>query len=302
MLIVTLETLKVFKDLADSGSFSKAAELNCISQSAVSQQIKRLEQMLKCRLFERSSKNLSRTSCGSIFYKACGHIISTYEDMLLSLKSVSAVVEGNVKIITIYSVGTYVIQDYIKRFIKRYPSVSVNIEYRKARQIYSDIATGRADLSIMAYPSRHSGIEIIPLCDEEMILICHPKHPFSGRKRIAIARLAGEDFVSFERVSPTRKSLDVLLRRYKVKVNIKMEMDNIETIKTAVQTGAGISIVPADTVRNEELQEKLCALRFSDVTISRPLCVLIKKDKKFPQAVKSFLQLLNEMVSPLHRT
>ncbi len=129
-------------------------------------------------------------------------------------------------------------------------SVRGNIEYRKARQIYSDIATRRADLSIMAYPSGHSGIEI--------------------------GRLAGEDFIPFERGSPTRKSL--------------------------VQTGAGISIVPADTVRNEEHQEKLCRLRFSDVTISRPLCVLVKKDKKFSQAVKSFLELLREMVFPFHRT
>lgn len=288
--------------MADCGSFSKAAELNYISQSAVSQQVKRLEQTLKCKLLERSSKNLSLTSCGSIFYKTCRHIISAYEDMLLSIKSVSPVVEGTVKIITIYSVGTYVIQDYIKQFIKRCPSVRVNIEYRKARQIYNDIASGRADLSIMAYPSGHSGIEIIPLCDEEMILICHPKHPFSERKRMEIGRLAGEDFIPFERVSPTRKSLDALLRRHKVKVNMKMEMDNIETIKTAVQTGAGISIVPADTVRNEERQGKLCCLRFSDVTISRPLCVLIKKDKKFPQAVKSFLELLREMVFPFCRT
>lgn len=297
-----IETLKVFRDLADSRNFSKAAELNYISQSAVSQQIKRLEQTLKCKLFERTGRNIDLTSCGSTFYKTCKSITALYEETLLSLKSVSTVVEGVVKIVTIYSVGTYVVQDYIKQFIKRYPFVRVNIEYRKARQIYNDIATGRADLSIMAHPSRHSGIEIIPLCDEEMILICHPKHPFSGHKRIAIERLAGEDFISFERISPTRKSLDALLRRHKVKVSMKMEMDNIETIKTAVQTGAGISIVPADTVRNEKLQGKVCTLRFSNVSISRPLCVLVKKGKQLSRGVKSFLELLREMVLPLCRT
>lgn len=287
-----IETLKVFRDLADSGSFTKAAELNYVSQSAVSQQIKKLEQILKCRLIERAGGELRLTSCGAVLYKTSRNMISAYEGMLSSLKSSSAVVEGNVRIAAIYSVGTYVLQDYIKRFIKRCPLVKINIEYRKARQIYSDIIAGHSDLSIMAYPGKHSRIDTIPLCNEEMVLICPPGHEFSKHASISIRQLNGIDFISFEKLSPTRKSVDDLLRRHKVRLRARMELDNIESIKTAVETGTGLSIVPVSTVKNEELQGRLNVVRFSNTTLTRPLYVLVKRGRKFSPAVQAFINLL----------
>ncbi|OGS55336.1 MAG: hypothetical protein A3J79_07150 [Elusimicrobia bacterium RIFOXYB2_FULL_62_6] len=287
-----IETFRVFCDLVDTGSYSQAAEKNYVTQSAVSQQIRNLEQTLGCALVQRVRRELRLTPSGLIFYRTAKRIASEHASMLDRLKSIPAGGLGTVRVSSIYSAGTYLLQDYIRGFIKAHPEARVDIEYQKAARIYDDILRDRADIGIMAFPARRKGLEIRPLLSEDMILICSPRHPFARKESLELSRLQGQDFIAFDPSTPTRTALDKILHWHGIKVNVTMELDNIETIKSAVDTRSGVSIVPETAVRNEARLGRLRALRFTDVRIQRPLCVLVRRGRRFSRAVQFFLEHL----------
>ncbi|MBI5245001.1 MAG: LysR family transcriptional regulator [Elusimicrobia bacterium] len=287
-----VETFRIFRDLVDSGSFSKAAERNFVTQSAVSQQIKNLEETLGCSLVGRAHGELRLTPSGLIFYRAAGKIAADYEELFRRLKPIPAGGLGGVRVSAIYSIGTYVLQDYIRGFIEKHTGARIDVEYQKADRVYDDILKARADLGIMAYPAKRRGVDIRLMQSEEMVLICHPRHPLAGKAPLALADIGGRDFIAFDPTTPTRTALDKILRWHGVKVNVQMELDNIETVKSAVEARRGIAIVPEASVRNEARLGKLQALRFSDVRINRPLCVLVRKGRPFNRAVQLFLEHL----------
>ncbi|OGR61636.1 MAG: hypothetical protein A2X36_01005 [Elusimicrobia bacterium GWA2_69_24] len=290
-----IETLRVFRDVVASGSFSKAAELNFITQSAVSQQVKNLERTLGTTLIGRSPHQLRLTPAGLIFHTAAKRILDAHDEMIQQLKSVSREGAGTLRITAIYSVGTYTLNTYLSEFLREHPEVKVAIEYQKSNRIQDDILRRRTDLAIMAYPCRRPGLEVHPLQTEEMVLVCPPGHPFAGKDCLTLRDLAGEDFIAFERTTPTRVALDKLLRGARIAVRAKMELDNIEAIKGAVHAGAGVSIVPEPTVRAEVSSGALRALRFSDVEITRPLGVLVKKGRKVGPLIGLFLKHLERV-------
>jgi len=291
---MNIETLKVFRDLVDTGSFSKTAELNYISQSAVSQQIKKLELVLRCRLFSRVANKIILTQCGDRFYDACKRIVLLYENSIVSIKQLAASRPGEeIRISTIYSAGVYVLQDYIRKFMSDHPETKVSVEYRQFSQIHGDIVSGRADFGILACPFRKpAGMTMLPIGKDEMALVSSMSGKLAKKRSVAVTELDGMDFVSFEKAFPSRKHVDDFFRRHGVKVNIKMELDNIETIKTAVSSGVGVSILPLSSVRESERESKLHVARFTGTEASRPLYLVYNRSRKLPASARAFLEIL----------
>ncbi len=287
-----IETLKVFCDVVQSRSFSKAATLNFVSQSAVSQQIRGLEQRFGHRLIERGKKNLRPTPAGQILYEVAQDVLSRLDEMEARLQALSKSVGGTVRVATIYSAGLHELQSYLGRFLMEYPAAHVKVEYNRANRIYEEVVTNAVDVGIVAYPARRSGIEIIPFIEENMVLVCHPDHPFAKSKRIDISKLAGQRFIAFERDIPTRRAVTRFLRSHRVRVRIVMEFDNIETSKRAIEIGAGISILPRNTIRREEDLGTLRGVGFLRERLSRPLGILVKKGRSLPPAVQRFIDVL----------
>ncbi|MBI4657179.1 MAG: LysR family transcriptional regulator [Elusimicrobia bacterium] len=296
---MNIETLKVFRDLADSESFSKAAELNYISQSAVSQQIKKLEIVLKCKLFNRSGGRISLTVCGEKFYDASKKIVLLYENAVTSIKQSRSIKNyDEIRISTIYSVGTYLLQKYLEKFMQRYPLVKISVEYRQYQQVYADIISGRANLGIVAYPQKkHKNMLYIPMCKEKMVLISGMKNPIAKHDTVRINQLNGLDFIFFDKHIPSREYLDDVFKKHGIKINVKMELDDLETIKTVVQTGDGVSIVPYSSIREGEKGNRFHVAHLSDAEVSRPLYILVKKDKKLSQIVNILINILTEKIS-----
>jgi DNA-binding transcriptional LysR family regulator len=291
---MNIETLKVFRDLVDTGSFSKTAELNYISQSAVSQQIKKLELVLKCKLFNRLANKITLTQCGGKFYDTSKKVVLFYENALVSIRQLSASKAAEeVKISTIYSAGVYRVQNYIGKFMADYPNTKVSVEYRQFSQIHGDIVSGRADLGIMACPYRKlPGITMLPIGEDEMVLLTGMADKLAQKRSVAVRDVNGLDFILFDKIFPSRKYVDDFFKKHGVKVNIKMELDNIETIKTAVSSGVGISILPLSAVREAERDNKLHVARFTDAAVSRPLYLIYNKSRKLTPSAKAFLEIL----------
>src|ERR1700751_126427 len=211
-----IESLKVFCDLAETESFTKAAQINGVTQSAVSQQISSLERQFKSLLIERSKKRFRLTREGQLLYDYSKQIIQTYDALHSKLQEVKDIISGTIRVATIYSIGLHDLPPYIKRFLKEHPTVHVHVEYRRANQVYEDVLGNVVDLGLVAYPTRDAKLELVSLHKDPLVLICHPQHPFAKLKTMKLKAIAGQKFIGFEPDIPTRKALDKILREYGV--------------------------------------------------------------------------------------
>jgi DNA-binding transcriptional LysR family regulator len=284
-----LETLQVFCDLVETGSFSAAASQNFITQSAVSQQVRTLEARFDQPLIERTRGHVQPTPAGQLLYQASKEITGRYRELREQMQSFGSVVGGSVRLATVHSVGLYELSEPLKQFLKAYPQVNVRIEYRRSNKIFEDVLSGRIDLGIVAYPTRRPQITVIPFREDRLVLVCAPHHPLARRRSATVKDLDGEPFVGYERDIPTRRATDRVLRRKNVAVRYVMELDNIETIKRVVEIGAGLALVPEPSIKQEVKNRTLCALHLTDETLSRPLGIVHRQGRKFSPAVERFI-------------
>lgn len=287
-----IESLKVFCDLAETESFTKSAQINQITQSAVSQQISALERQFKSLLIERSKKKFRLTREGQVLYEFSKQIIQTYDSLFHKLQEIKDIVSGTIRLATIYSIGLHDLPPYIKRFLKSFPTVNVHVEYRRSNQVYEDVLGNVVDMGLVAYPTKDAKLEIVPLRKDRMVIICHPSHPLSKAKTVHITDIAGQRFIGFEPDIPTRKAIDKILKDHSVTVQHVMEFDNIETVKRAVEIDAGISIVPQGTIFQEVAKQTLFQIEIEDAEFYRPLAAIYKKNKVLSPAMKQFLSIL----------
>jgi DNA-binding transcriptional LysR family regulator len=287
-----IESFKVFCDLAETESFTRAAQINNVTQSAVSQQISSLERQFKSLLIERSKKKFRLTREGQVLYEYCKQINQTYDSLQNRLQEIKDIISGTIRVATIYSIGLHDLPPYLKKFLKLFPTVNVHVEYRRANQVYEDVLGNVVDMGLVAYPSRDAKLDLIPLRKDILVLICHPHHPLAKAKSIKLSQLAGEKFISFEPDIPTRKAIDKILKDHEVKVETVMEFDNIETVKRAVEIEAGVAIVPHGTVIQEVAKQTLAEVKIEGHDLFRPLAAIYKKNKVLSPAMKQFLAML----------
>lgn len=289
-----IETLKVFCDIIETKSFSRAASLNFISQSAVSQQVRGLEERYNRKLIERGKRTLRPTQAGEVLYEGAKDILERFETMENRLQVLSHSIAGSLRIATVYSIGLHELPPYLKKFMRRYPAANVRLEYSRANRIYDDVSAGAVDLGIVAYPVRRSGVEALPFREDTLAVIASPEHALASARSVEFSALGRQPFVAFERGVATRRAVDRILRSHGVAVDIVMEFDNIETIKRAVEIEAGISILPVIAVQSEIGAGSLVALPFAEGRFSRNLAILVRRGREKSRAMEKFIELLQE--------
>ena len=287
------ESLKVFCDLAETESFTKTAQLNGVSQSAVSQTISTLERHFKSLLIERSKKNFRLTTEGEALYNHSKEMLQTYAAIHSRMQELKHVVSGEIRVATVYSIGLHDLPPYVKRFMQDYPDVKIHVEYRRANQVYEAVLGNAVDLGLVAYPVHDARWEAVPLQKERLVLACHPQHPFAKLRSLKLKALNGQKFISFEPDLPTRKALDKILRGQGVAVQHVMEFDNIETVKRAVELNCGVAIVPEPTIRQEVANQTLAVVPLEGNHF-RSLGAIYRRNKVLSPAIKKFVALLKE--------
>lgn len=287
-----IDNFKIFADLVETKSFSKAARLNGVTQSAVSQQARAMEKHFSTLLIDRSQKQFQLTREGERVYQSAKEILHDYEKLMSELMEMRKVISGTIRISTIYSIGLHELPPYIKSFLSEFPSVNVRVEYRRSNLVYEDILHNSVDFGLVAFPQKNRQIEVIPFREDRLVIICHPDHPLSRESSIALDTLGAYKFISFDPDIPTRKAVDSIFREHKIEIEPVMEFDNIETVKRAVEIDAGIAMVPQATVATEVKQGTLTALALEGSGFNRPLGILHRKGRVLTPAMKKFVRIL----------
>ncbi|MCX6968712.1 MAG: LysR family transcriptional regulator [Verrucomicrobia bacterium] len=289
-----IQTFKVFCDLADTESFSKAAERNGITQSAVSQQVRSIEEQFQVRLIDRGRRAFCLTPEGQAFLASSREIVGAYDELGSRMQKLQEVVSGELRIATIFSIGLHELPPYLKRFRREFPLVEVRMDYRRSAQVYAAVQENRADVGLVAYPASRRGITAAVFWRDRLVVICAPSHPLAARRKIGLSDLGGEKFIAFEPDLPTRREVDRRLRQAGARVKVAFEFDNIETVKRAVEIESAVSIVPRASIRAEVEAGHLVSLELSDTEMWRPLGTLVKKSSAGTPALREFLGLLEK--------
>jgi LysR family transcriptional regulator, transcriptional activator of the cysJI operon len=288
------DQLRFFVDLVREQSFTKVAERNFITQPAVSLSMQKLEEELGTKLLERTTRKVLVTEDGQIFYDYARDILDKIQEVKSVLQERQDRVLGTVRLATVHSVGLYELPASLKEFIRRYPEVNIHIEYQLSEQVYHSVLDGDADLGLVAYPEPRNAITVLPFFEDELVLICGTDHPLAKQETVSLHELSAQPFVAFECEIPTRKAIDELLVRHGVRVEIRMQCDNIEILKKMVEVGLGISLVPLLSVGEEARSGALKVLRIQDHTVRRPLAIIHRKAKALSRPQRAFVELLTE--------
>jgi DNA-binding transcriptional LysR family regulator len=287
--------MKVFCDVVETGSFSRAATLNSLTQTAVTRRVQAIEEQVGSRLIERSKgrRDHAPTPAGQIFYEGCREILSRYRSLVEQIGEATHELSGTLRVETVYSVGLHELARYVKAFLKRYPRAQITLEYNRSNRIYDNCLTERADLGIVAYPVEHRNIGVIPLRSDRLVMIAAPDHPLSERDEVGFGDLGGTPFVAFEKDIPTRIAVDRQAEEAGTRLDILMEFDNIETIKRSVEVGLGISVVPGATVVEEARIGTLRVVPLVPV-VERPIGIIYKRSRPFTATMQRFVDVLVE--------
>jgi len=287
-----IENFKTFSDLVENESFSRAAKLNGITQSAVSQQLRSMERHFNVLIVDRSQKQFRLTQEGQRLYESSKEILHLYDRLDCEIQEMRKVISGNIKLATIYSVGLHELPKYLKQFMQEYPSVNVHVEYRRSNHVYDDVLHNAVDLGVVAFPIKNRQLEVIPFKTDHLVVAVSSTHPLAVHEDVSIHDLEGHDFVGFDKDIPTRKATDEIFREAKVSLEPKMEFDNIETVKRAVEINAGFAILPAMTIAQEVRNGLIREIPFRKKKFSRPIALIHRKGRVLTPAMKKFVRLL----------
>jgi LysR family transcriptional regulator, transcriptional activator of the cysJI operon len=291
---VQFESLKLFCDLAETKSFTQAAQRNRVTQSSASQMLCALERQFESLLVERSRRNFRLTPAGQVLYDSGKELLQIQHAMHSAMEELAGSDSGEIRLATDYSIGLHDLPSYVKEFLRRYPAVNLQVEYRRANEVYQDVIANDVDLGLVAYPAQDRRLQIIPLWKDPLVLICHPQHPLAKLKSVQLDLLNGLKFLSFAPDLPTRKAVDKILADAGVWVVHAMQFDNIETVKRAVEIDAGVAIVPRKSIREEPVSQTLQAVEIEGGHF-RPLALIHKTGKVLSPAAKHLIAVLQEV-------
>jgi len=287
-----IDHLKIFCDLAEARSFSKAAALHGLTQSAVTQQIQRLERELGHSLIERSRRHFALTPEGIALLAAAQEIVAVSASIPERLRTARSSVGGELRVASIFSIGLHELPPRLKAFREKHAAVQVNVGFRRSPQVYQEVLEGVVDVGLVAFPAKRPNLACEIFEEDEMVLVVPPLHPLAGRAEVELSDLHGQPFIAFGPDVPTRKVIDRFLRDREVVPRHVMEFDNIETVKRAVEVGSGLSLVPANTVRQEVAMGVLKSVPLAGPRLSRPLGAIYLRSRPRTPALIEFIAAL----------
>ena len=293
------ENLKLFRDIAQTKSISRGATLNEISQSAASQYMQEMERRLGVSLLDRTTRPLALTPAGKLFFDLCRDVLRREEQFQLQLDNLKGLVEGAVRVASIYSIGLSEMSRLQDEFAARFPHAQLHVDYLRPDKVYEAVMADQADLGLVSYPVGTKDLAVIPWREEEMAVAAMPSHALAKKAVLVPADLNGQEFVGFDEELMIRRELDHFFREQGIEIQLAMQFDNIQMIKEAVALGSGISILPARTMQAEIAQGRLVSIPLHAPELVRPVGIVHRKRKRFSHAVESFLELLLEQPAPV---
>jgi len=296
-MINSLYKLQIFATVVRAGSFSAAAEQMLMTQSGVSQHIHDLEASLGTKLFKRGRRGVIPTSSGEILHDYVQQIMALVSEAENAVMNVENLKSGQVRIGSTPGVSTYLLPNWLQRFRQRFPNFTVHLSTDVTPQIIQDVYQHKLDIGFVEGEidtRQNPNLTVLPLQTIELYVIVGRGHEWCKRDEIHIEELGQQPFITRQRNSQTRIWLDDILNQHEIELNIVAEFDNPESIKNAVMSGMGITIMPNYSVSDQMQRKLLNMLPIAEIPLQRELKLVWDGSQRFSPITNTFLSTLTK--------
>lgn len=292
----TLDQLRILRAIAAEGSFKRAADTLYISQPAVSLQVQNLERQMAVPLFDRGGRRAQLTEAGQLLLSYGEKILSLCQETCRAIEDLQNLQGGTLIVGASQTTGTYLLPRTIGAFRQQYPDVAVQLQVHSTRRTSWSVANGQVDLAIIGgeVPAElQETLNIFPYADDELALIAATAHPMVQAEPIPKEDLYKLGFITLDSQSTIRKVIDRVLTRHEIdpkRLKIEMELNSIEAIKNAVQSGLGVAFVSILAIEKELQMGTLQRLDIDGIEIKRTLSLIVNPNRYRSKAAEAFIQ------------
>lgn len=286
-----LNPLRVFLTVASEKSFSRAAEKLLRTQPAISLAIQRLENDLQEKLIDRSAKELLLTDAGRIVFEYARRFETLEGDLENALAELRDKSAGRLTIGANESSTLYLL-DHIGRFRERYPRIKLQIRRSFSSRIPAELIDGELELGLLSYDPEDDRLITTVIYTDHLAFIVSPEHRLAARQEISITELGEETFIAHNVISPYRGQVIREFQRFKVPLNMEVEMPTVEAIRKMVQRNQGVAFLPRMVVEEEIRHGILCEVRVTEMRMDRPIRLAYPARRALSHAAQAFLELV----------
>ena len=283
-----LAELRVFLTVASERSFSRAAAKLHRTQPAVSQAIRRLEDEMGERLFDRSSKDGTLTEAGRVLRDYAERLQRLSEEAETSIRELRDLQRGRV-LIGSNEGGVHVLLPLIHKFREKHSRILVDVRRVPARQVGVEVAQGSLDFGVITFDPGDKRLQAVALGSDELVMLVYPSHPFAGREVVPIAEFAHETVIAHSDPSPARDRVLRQAELHHVPINIQIALPSLEGIKRAVEKKMGVALLPRRCAVDEIERKQLVAVKIPEVRYPRQLRLLYRRGE-LSHAAQAFLE------------
>jgi len=288
-----IETLKVYCDLVETASFSAAAERNSLTQSAVSQKIRALEGHFGVTLIERGAgKPFRLTAEGRIFLDGCREVLAAYDTIPRRLLESQGELNGEIRLLTLPSLGLYELAEPRRKFRRRYPAVRLEVAYAPRKEAYEKLASGEADAVLLAHPGERDGFNIEICWRERLVLVCPLKHRLARYGTIGLRDLRGELLVHCAPDEVSQQALADVFARANVEITTLFEVRNAESALRSVEIEGALTILPEKHAKGDPGVMRTIEINSSEMW--RPVGLVRRSGEEAHPALSELLRTLRE--------
>ena len=292
-----LRQLEMFLAVAENLSFTRASQHLHVVQSAISRQIRLLEEELGETIFKRVNKRrVYLTPAGEVLLRYARRILLDVRNAAIDVSQIGDLQGGKLRVAAGIIACVYLLPPIFERFRELYPKVDLDIITGPTETLISELRNNRIDLGVLTLPIQFPDLEVIPLCSEEMVVVTSTKHrTLSKRRSLRAVELADYPLILFGKGARTRILLDDFFQEIGISPRVSMDSENVATIKALVEINLGITIVPLRAVTAERKRKELHYLRISDYRLQRQIGLVFQKTDHLPKVVSEMIRLLKQL-------
>jgi DNA-binding transcriptional LysR family regulator len=286
-----LHALQMFRAVATEKSFSRAAVKLARTQPAVSLAIQRLEAQMGEPLIDRSNKELRLTDAGNLLLDYARRFDNLRDELGVALAELRDNTAGRLTIGANESTTLYLLP-HLARYRRRYPRVKLQVRRSQSSRIPIELLEGDLELGVISYQPQDERLVSRVIYTDHLAFIVSPQHRLARRKSVSISELGMETFIAHNVVSPYREVVVREFRRYKVPLNMDVEMPTLESIRKLVQSNEGVAFLPRMCVRHEVERHAVCEVKVKELHVERMVRLLFVKARTLSHAAQAFLDVV----------
>jgi DNA-binding transcriptional LysR family regulator len=292
-----IRQLRYFLSAIRHGSIGAAAIEHYVTQPAVSIQLKKLEGELGEKLYVRRGKRVIPTPAGRLVASQAEEIMKRLSSLADSVRDLKGMHRGELKLGTIDAASIYVLPRVFRSFRGAYPGIDINVEVAESARLIDDLAGGKIELAIVTMPVRGDAFQVMPIYEDQMVLVVHPRHPLAGVKRRVLKAVAESGLITYPAHSTTRSIIEDVFKKSGLALRAAMEVTSPEAIKRLTEAGLGASVLPLPLVAGEIGKGMLKRLPTGSVRFRRILGMIYRKRDVLSPPARVFLEIVGDGMS-----